>query len=47
MAVQSIVTIIVLDPYNPVEVQDWFTAHPLALINSICVVNSIFYITYA
>lgn len=46
MALQTIDTIITLDPSNPVEVQAWLTAHPLTVITAIFVYGHLFYIVH-
>lgn len=40
----TVVTIIVADPTNPTEVQAWFNANPLAVVNFISTNSNLFYI---
>lgn len=46
MALQTIDTVITSDPSNPVELQAWFQAHPLAVITAIFVSGNLFYIVH-
>lgn len=46
MALQTIETVITLDPSNPVEVQAWFSAHPLTIVTTVFVYGNLFYIVH-
>lgn len=42
----TIVTILVMDPRDPVEVQTWLDAHPIAVISNTLFQDHTFYIFY-
>lgn len=46
MALQTIETIYVADPSNPVEVQAWLTAHPLTVVTTVFSAERLFYIVH-
>ena len=42
----TIVTVIVEDPSNPVEVQAWFDEHPSVTVKEFAVQGNLFYLLY-
>jgi hypothetical protein len=46
MALQTVDTVVIADLSNPVELQSWFTAHPLAVITAVTMESNVFYIIH-
>jgi len=46
MALQTVEAVQFKDPLNPVELNNWFSAHPLAVITTIIVYKDTFYIIH-
>jgi hypothetical protein len=46
MAIQTVDTVIITDLANPVELQTWFTNHPLAVITAVTMESNVFYVIH-
>ena len=44
MAVQTVDTVIIADPGNPVELQNYFTSHPLIAVTAIAIWQNVVYV---